>query len=102
MSEKSKSEQLKEGLFYKRKNGRLISSEETLKNADEYCEGYKSFLNAAKTEREAVNTAVALAKEKGFTEFVYGKKAVEIGLIVIIIYADDNAVKRLFDKLPLF
>lgn len=74
MSEKSKSEQLKEGLFYKRKNGRLVSSEETLKNADEYCEGYKSFLNAAKTEREAVNTAVALAKEKGFTEFVYGKK----------------------------
>lgn len=74
MSEKSKSEQLKEGLFYKRKNGRLISSDETLKNADEYCEGYKSFLNAAKTEREAVNTAVALAKEKGFTEFVYGKK----------------------------
>lgn len=74
MSEKSKSEQLKEGLFYKRKNGRLISSEKTLKNADEYCEGYKSFLNAAKTEREAVNTAVALAKEKGFTEFVYGKK----------------------------
>ena len=74
MSEKSKSEQLKEGLFYKRKNGRLVSSEETLKSADEYCEGYKSFLNAAKTEREAVNTAVALAKEKGFTEFVYGKK----------------------------
>lgn len=74
MSEKSKSEQLKEGLFYKRKNGRLISSEETLKNADEYCEGYKSFLNAAKTEREAVKAAVELAKEKGFTEFVYGKK----------------------------
>lgn len=74
MSEKSKSEQLKESLFYKRKNGRLISDEETLKKADEYCEGYKSFLNAAKTEREAVNTAVALAKEKGFTEFVYGKK----------------------------
>ena len=74
MSEKSKSEQLKEGLFYKRKNGRLVSSEETLKNADEYCEGYKSFLNAAKTEREAVKVAVASAKEKGFTEFVYGKK----------------------------
>ncbi len=74
MSEKSKSEQLKESLFYKRKNGRLISDEETLKKADEYCEGYKSFLNAAKTEREAAKTAVELAKEKGFTEFVYGKK----------------------------
>ena len=54
MTEKSKSEQLKESLFYKRKNGRLVSSEEVLKKADEYCEGYKSFLNAAKTEREAV------------------------------------------------
>ena len=54
MSEKSKSEQLKEGLFYKRKNGRLVSSEETLKKADIYCEGYKSFLNAAKPERVAV------------------------------------------------
>ncbi|MGN0492450.1 MAG: aminopeptidase [Acutalibacteraceae bacterium] len=74
MSEKSKSEQLKEGLFYKRKNGRLVSDEETLKRADEYCEGYKSFLNAAKTEREAAKVAVDLAKEKGFTEFVYGKK----------------------------
>lgn len=74
MSEKSKSEQLKEGLFYKRKNGRLVSSEETLKKADEYCEGYKNFLNAAKTEREAVKAAVELAKENGFTEFVYGKK----------------------------
>ena len=74
MSDKSKSEELKESLFYKRKNGRLVSEEETLKKADEYCEGYKSFLDNAKTEREAVKTAVAMAEEKGFTEFVYGKK----------------------------
>ncbi|MGN0451456.1 MAG: aminopeptidase [Acutalibacteraceae bacterium] len=74
MSEKTKSEQLKESLFYKRKNGRLVSNEETLKKADEYCEGYKSFLNSAKTEREAVNISVELAKKKGFTEFVCGKK----------------------------
>ena len=74
MSEKSKSEELKESLFYKRKNGRLVSSEETLKKADEYCEGYKIFLDNAKTEREAVKTAVAMAEEKGFTEFVYGRK----------------------------
>lgn len=74
MSEKSKSEELKESLFYKRKNGRLVSGEETLKKADEYCEGYKIFLDNAKTEREAVKTAVAMAEEKGFTEFVYGRK----------------------------
>ena len=74
MAEKAKSEELKESLFYKRKNGRLVSSEEVLKKADDYCEGYKSFLNSAKTEREAVKTAVAMAENKGFTEFVYGKK----------------------------
>ena len=31
-------------------------------------------MNAAKTEREAVKTAIAMAKAKGFTEFVYGKQ----------------------------
>ena len=74
MAEKSKSEELKESLFYKRKNGRLVSNEEVLNKADEYCEGYKSFLNSAKTEREAVKTAIAMAKEKGFNEFSYSKK----------------------------
>ena len=71
---KSQAEQLKEKLFYVKKHATLVMSEQEEKKADKYCEGYKSFLNAAKTEREAVNTAVALAKEKGFTEFVYGKK----------------------------
>ena len=74
MAEKSKSEELKESLFYKRKNGRLVSSEEVLKKAEDYCDGYKSFLNSAKTEREAVKTAIAMAENKGFTEFVYGKQ----------------------------
>lgn len=74
MAEKTASEELKERLFYKRKNGRLSSDEKTLEQADVYCEGYKEFLNSAKTEREAVKTALKMAKDKGFTEFVYGKK----------------------------
>ncbi len=73
MSEtKSQVEILKEELFYKRKNGRLISNENTLKEADDYCEGYKAFLDSAKTEREAVKTAVAMAEKVGFKPFVYG------------------------------
>ncbi len=66
-------EQLKDRLYYKRKNGRLVSSEETLNKADEYCEGYKSFLNKAKTEREAVKAATLMAKANGFSEFCRGK-----------------------------
>ena len=73
MSEKTAAEQLKEQLFLKRKNGRLTSDEAVLNKAQEYCEGYKDFLNRAKTEREAVKAAVKAAEEKGFKKFEYGK-----------------------------
>ena len=74
MSEKkSVSEELKKKLFYSPKNGRLEADGEVLNTADDYCEGYKAFLNSAKTEREAVKTAVAAAKAKGFEEYVRGK-----------------------------
>lgn len=70
MSEKkSEFEVLKEKLFYKRKNGRLIADEAVLNKADEYCEGYKAFLDAAKTEREAAKAAIEMAKKAGFVEF---------------------------------
>ena len=37
-----------------------------------YCEGYKEFLNAAKTEREFVREAVLRLKEAGYEEFEEG------------------------------
>ena len=37
-----------------------------------FCEGYKSFLNAAKTERECVREAVKLAEKAGFVPFQPG------------------------------
>lgn len=75
MSETKKTtDELKEQLFYKRKNGRLIADDETLSKAQDYCEGYKDFLNSAKTEREAVKTAVKMAEENGFQKFQYGRK----------------------------
>ena len=33
-----------------------------------YAEGYKEFLNCAKTERESISEAVRLAEEKGFRD----------------------------------
>ena len=37
-----------------------------------FCEGYKSFLNAAKTERECVREAVKLQKRPGLSPFSRG------------------------------
>ncbi len=61
--------ELKEKLFLKHDNGLLSATEEENKRIFEYCEGYKNFLNSAKTEREAVKAAVALAEKKGFKPF---------------------------------
>lgn len=66
--------ELREKLFYERKNGLLKVDDATLAKMQEYCEGYKAYLDKAKTEREAVATAIALAEEKGFVPFVIGKK----------------------------
>lgn len=65
---------LKEKLFYEKKNGLIKVDENTLDKIQEYCEGYKDYLNKAKIEREAVAAAIALAEEKGFEPFVMGKE----------------------------
>ena len=74
MAEKTVAEELKEQLFYKRENGRIKSSDEVLAKADEYCEGYKAFLDKAKTEREAAVAAIAIAENAGFVQFELGKQ----------------------------
>ena len=73
MAEKTASELLREQLAYKRKNGRLYSDESIVNAADSYCDGYKAFLDKAKTEREAAKAAMEMAKAAGFTEFEHGK-----------------------------
>ncbi len=66
---KSVSSELKKKLFAKKENGaKKLSAEETAK-ADEFCEGYKVFLNGAKTEREAVKYTIAAAEKAGFTPY---------------------------------
>ena len=66
---KSQAEQLKEKLFYVKKHATLVMSEQEEKKADKYCEGYKKFLDAGKTEREAAAAAVAMAEKAGFVPF---------------------------------
>ncbi len=60
---------LKNELCYQKKNGAVLWSDEKIQKAFAFNEGYKTFLDHSKTEREAVDTMVFMAKEKGFSEF---------------------------------
>ena len=63
---------LREKLFYEQKNGYdLIDTAERLRLED-YCRDYMAWLNEARTEREAVSSAIALAEERGFVPYVPG------------------------------
>lgn len=67
-------EELKKELCYKADNAGATLSDEEIGKADAFADGYKKFLNEAKTEREATQVVLSQAKEKGFQEFVPGKK----------------------------
>ncbi|MBR7142648.1 MAG: aminopeptidase [Clostridia bacterium] len=69
MSNKTENEILRDYLLSSKKSGFDVMEEEELKRAFEYCEGYKQFLNVAKTERLAAAEAIRMAKENGFKEF---------------------------------
>ncbi len=74
MAEKTAADLRKEELFITTKSACHIISSEEIEKADKFCEEYKKFLDAAKTEREAVIYFENLAKSKGFSEFDSGKK----------------------------
>ncbi len=69
MAEKSQNEALREQLLYQPKSAYRVVSDDELREAETYCEGYKHFLDAAKIEREAVTEAIRLAEEQGFVPF---------------------------------
>ena len=65
-------DELRSKLFYEQKNGYdLIDTQERIA-VEEYCSGYMSYLDSSRTEREAVNNAIALAEAEGFVEFKPG------------------------------
>ncbi|MCD8240522.1 MAG: aminopeptidase [Oscillospiraceae bacterium] len=70
--QKKENEALREQLLYRQKNGYdLIDTAERLALED-YCNGYKAFLDAARTEREAVREAITQAEARGFVPFTPG------------------------------
>ena len=61
--------ELKEKLFYETPSAAKKMSADGINAADSFCEGYMSFLDAAKTEREAVTRAVEIAEMNGFSAY---------------------------------
>ncbi len=65
---------IKKELFYEPKHAMEIVDDAVVKAADDFCEGYKKYLDEAKIERETVDFFVKEAEAKGYTEFNRTKK----------------------------
>ncbi len=61
-------------LFYDKKTGWDRMTEAEQDAMMDYAEGYKDFLNEAKTERDAVRRLQAMAEQKGFRAYTRDKK----------------------------
>ncbi len=59
-------------LLYTKESVYKKAGKDTVKQAFEYAEGYKNFLDTAKTEREAVVAAIEMLSEHGFKEYQLG------------------------------
>ncbi len=61
-------------LTYKKQTVYEKAGADTVKAAFDYCVGYKNYLDACKTEREAVKHSIAMAEARGFREYHLGDK----------------------------
>lgn len=64
-----KIEEMSKELLISRRNGFQDVSDAVIAQADDFCEGYKAFLDTAKTEREAVAYTIEKAEKAGFVAF---------------------------------
>ena len=72
MSDKITATELEAKLGYKKTNFYEKSDEATIKAAYDYAPGYMQYLDAAKTEREAVTVSIAMAEAEGYVPYTFG------------------------------
>ncbi len=72
-------DEIKNELFYRQKNGYDIISVKDRAALEDYSEDYMTFLENARTEREAVRQAVALAEAAGFHALAEGPAGIQPG-----------------------
>lgn len=73
MAEKTNGQKMLETLSYSKKNIYEEASVEKIKAISDYSEGYKSYLDSSKTEREATETSIAMLEKAGYTEYKLGQ-----------------------------
>lgn len=81
-------------LKYKPKNAWANYTKETV---FDYCEGYKTFLNSGKTERELALLALKTAKSKGFVD-LYKKESLEAGDKIYVLNKDKALLLAVIGK----
>lgn len=64
--------ELSEKLLYRKKSVYQRKTEQDVDNAFAYAKGYAAYLDAAKTEREAVTVSIAMAEKQGFRPYTFG------------------------------
>ncbi len=92
--------ELKEQLFLQKKNAYLRMSDAEIKKCDKFCEGYKAFLDAAKTEREACVFIEREAKAKGFVPFDKNK-TYKAGDKVYYVNREKSVILAIIGKEPI-
>ncbi|MCK4927408.1 MAG: aminopeptidase [Candidatus Aenigmarchaeota archaeon] len=97
---KTKYQKLEEKLALKKKSAWEQFTDKQRKEAFKLCDDYKSFLDRAKTEREAVKEIEAFAKKKGFSEIGEAKELTP-GSRVYDIYRNKNAALVIAGKRPI-
>ncbi|MEE0968775.1 MAG: hypothetical protein U0M06_05325 [Clostridia bacterium] len=64
--------ELKKELFYTKKSVYELTDNDNVNAAYDYAKGYMTYLDNAKTEREAVNASIEIAEKAGFKPYTLG------------------------------
>ncbi|MBQ7788925.1 MAG: aminopeptidase [Clostridia bacterium] len=88
---KNELQDLKKKLFYKKENVFENQTKKDAKEVEKYAKGYMSFLDSAKTEREAVREGIKMLSANGFKPYTLGDK-----IVAGERYYYDNRGKSLF------
>ena len=73
------SESKKDLLCYKKTNFYEVATPEQIQAAYDYCVDYAKYLDASKTEREAVTTSIAMAEAQGYVPYTFGMELAQGG-----------------------
>ena len=97
---KTNYQDLEKKLIAPRKNAWEVWDEKTKQSSFKFSEGYKKFLNQAKTEREAVTASLELARQAGFKDMA-AAKSLKVGDKVYTVNRGKNLFLAKIGKKPL-